>query len=63
MCSQMLQITDGFCAGTCIIYPTGDWYGKLIPCDVQNIVEQCFVQKKVIRSKWRGRPPVVKNTL
>eukprot|EP00742_Colponemidia_sp_Colp-10_P010879 GILJ01012008.1.p1 GENE.GILJ01012008.1~~GILJ01012008.1.p1 ORF type:complete len:175 (-),score=22.29 GILJ01012008.1:151-675(-) len=42
-------------AGTLITYPSGDWYGRLTGCDVDNIVTQHLINKRVVKSKWRGR--------
>lgn len=42
-------------AGVVIVYPSGDWYGRLRPCDVDVLVNEHIVHGRVLREHWRGR--------
>jgi len=41
-------------AGNVIIYPDGNWYGRLIPCHCQIIVEKHLGEGKILKKLWRG---------
>jgi hypothetical protein len=41
-------------AGNVIIYPDGNWYGRVIPCHCNVIVEKHLIEGKVIKKLWRG---------
>ncbi|KAJ3297176.1 hypothetical protein HDU79_004550 [Rhizoclosmatium sp. JEL0117] len=45
-------------AGNVIIYskkfPAGVWYGRVIPCHVENIVKQTVLEGKVFKELFRG---------
>src|SRR4051794_20151456 len=41
-------------AGNVIIYPGGDWYGRVIPCHVPCILEEHIQKKKIVKNLWRG---------
>jgi hypothetical protein len=42
-------------AGNVLIYPIGDWYGRVRTCDVRPIVQKCLQEGKAIKDLWRGR--------
>jgi (2Fe-2S) ferredoxin len=42
-------------AGNLIIYPTGTWYGRVMPYHADCIVKECIVEGKVIKELWRGQ--------
>eukprot|EP01121_Diplochlamys_sp_Union-15-3_P006155 TRINITY_DN16666_c0_g1_i1.p1 TRINITY_DN16666_c0_g1~~TRINITY_DN16666_c0_g1_i1.p1 ORF type:complete len:280 (+),score=42.36 TRINITY_DN16666_c0_g1_i1:59-898(+) len=42
-------------AANVIVYPTGDWYGYVKPKDVDRIVKEHLIGKKVCYDLWRGR--------
>lgn len=41
-------------AGNLIIYPSGDWYGRITPCLVQQLLDAHILQKKIIKKHYRG---------
>ncbi|KAJ3073696.1 hypothetical protein HDU98_000903 [Podochytrium sp. JEL0797] len=49
-------------AGNVIIYskkfPQGVWYGRVIPCHVENIIKQTVVEGKVFKELFRGQGTV-----
>jgi len=42
-------------AGNIICYPGGDWYGRVIPADVNDFIEAELDAKKPLARLWRGR--------
>jgi (2Fe-2S) ferredoxin len=42
-------------AGTIIMYPGGDCYGRVLPCHVDAIIDQHILGGRVLTSLWRGR--------
>jgi len=42
-------------AGNVIVYPGGNWFGRVIPCDVGCIIDQHISQGKIINRLWRGK--------
>lgn len=42
-------------AGTLIVYPQGDWYGRVTTCHVKPLLEQAVLEGKIIKEIWRGR--------
>lgn len=42
-------------AGNVLIYPGGDWYGRVTPADVPRLVEQTIVKGQQVTEFWRGR--------
>lgn len=42
-------------AGNVIVYPSGDWYGRVLPHHAPAIIEEVVGQGKIIQELWRGR--------
>jgi len=42
-------------AGNVIVYPQGDWYGRVSPCHVHFLVKEAVLGKKIVKDLWRGR--------
>lgn len=42
-------------AGNVLVYPSGDWYGRVTPEEVPRLVHSHFLKKKVYAKLWRGR--------
>ena len=42
-------------AGNVIIYPGGDWYGRVTPRDVPRIVDNHILNGQVVPELWRGK--------
>ncbi len=42
-------------AGNLICYPAGDWYGRVTPADVAEIITAELVAHKPLARLWRGR--------
>lgn len=41
-------------AGNLIIYPNGDWYGRITPCLVPQLLNAHILQRKIIKKHYRG---------
>ena len=44
------------------MYPTADWFGRLVPTDAETVLRELITKGRVVRPNWRGRPPVVRTT-
>ena len=44
------------------MYPTADWFGRLVPTDAETVLRELICKGRVVRPNWRGRPPVVRTT-
>jgi len=53
--SQVSHIGGHKYAGNVIIYPGGVWYGRVIPCHVEAIVEKHINQGKILKKIFRGQ--------
>ncbi|KNE55712.1 hypothetical protein AMAG_01591 [Allomyces macrogynus ATCC 38327] len=42
-------------AGTLIMYPSGDWYGRVHTCDVTTLVKEQVRGGRTVKKLWRGR--------
>ena len=42
-------------AGNVIVYPSGDWYGRVLPCHVEFLVEEAVEKQSIVKELWRGR--------
>ncbi len=42
-------------AGNVLLYPRGDWYGRVTPDDVPRLIELDLLGGQVVRDIWRGR--------
>jgi hypothetical protein len=42
-------------AGNVLIYPGGDWYGRVTPADVARILDQHVINGQPVGDLWRGR--------
>ncbi|KAJ3375736.1 hypothetical protein GGF31_002940 [Allomyces arbusculus] len=42
-------------AGTLIMYPSGDWYGRVHTCDVTTLVQEQVRGGHTVKKLWRGR--------
>jgi len=41
-------------AGNVIVYPSGNWFGRVTPCDVGPIIDLHITNGKIIDRLWRG---------
>ncbi|KAJ3226680.1 hypothetical protein HK099_004424 [Clydaea vesicula] len=42
-------------AGNVIIYPQGDWYGRVKTCHINILIEEAILNQKIVKDLWRGR--------
>jgi len=42
-------------AGNVIIFPEGIWYGRIIPCNVEKILEKHIINGKILKKFLRGK--------
>jgi (2Fe-2S) ferredoxin len=41
--------------GNVIVYPPGDWYGRVKTCHVSFLIDEALLKQKTVKDLWRGR--------
>ncbi|KAL3901696.1 MAG: hypothetical protein SGCHY_000424 [Lobulomycetales sp.] len=42
-------------AGNVILFPSGDWYGRVRTCHVSFLVQEALLAGSIVKDLWRGR--------